>query len=44
MENLKNKIKEKLKCIPDDAKHLWENHKTVCIVGGVIVIIAIIII
>jgi len=44
MENLKNKIKEKLKCIPDDAKHLWKNHKTVCIVGGVIVIIAIIII
>jgi hypothetical protein len=44
MENFKNKIKEKLKCIPEDAKHLWENHKIICISAAIIVIIAIIII
>ena len=43
MENLKNKIKEKLKCIPDDAKHLWSNHKKVCVAVAVILVILIII-
>ena len=23
-----NKIKEKIKCLPDDAKHLWMFHKS----------------
>jgi len=43
MENFKNKIKEKLKCIPEDAKHLWENHKIMGISAAIIVFIAIII-
>ena len=25
------KIKSKLQCIPTDVKHLWTNHKKVCI-------------
>ena len=37
------KIKEKIKCLPDDAKHLWTNHKKVCIGIGVVIIILIII-
>ena len=44
MENFKNKIKEKLKCMPEDAKHLWTNHKIICISAAIIVVIAIIII
>jgi len=43
MENFKNKIKEKLKCIPEDAKHLWDNHKKVCVAVAVVVVVLIII-
>ena len=38
------KIKSKIQSIPTDAKHLWANHKKVCIIGGVIVVVLIIII
>ena len=41
--NKENKIKEKLKCMPEDAKHLWTNHKIICISAAIIVVIAIII-
>ena len=43
MENFKNKIKEKLKCMPEDAKHLLTNLKIICISAAMIVVIAIII-
>ena len=39
-----NKIKEKLKCLPDDAYHLWMFHRKACIGAGVAIVILIIII
>ena len=37
------KIKSKLQSIYTDAKHLWANHKKVCVSVAVIVVILIII-
>ena len=37
------KIKSKLQSIPTDAKHLWVNHKKVCIAVAVVVVVLIII-
>ena len=37
------KIKSKIQSIPTDAKHLWDNHKKVCIAVGVVVVVLIII-
>jgi len=39
-----NKIKEKLKCLPDDANHLWMFHRKACIGAGIAVVILILII
>ena len=39
-----DKIKEKIKCLPDDAKHLWMFHRKTCIAAGVVIVILIIII
>tara|TARA_R100001463_G_C3360641_1_gene202983 strand:- start:109 stop:234 length:126 start_codon:yes stop_codon:yes gene_type:complete len=39
-----NKIKEKIKCLPDDVKHLWKSHKKVCIGVGIAIIVLIVII
>ena len=37
------KIKSKLQSISTDAKHLWANHKKVCVAVAVIVVVLIII-
>jgi hypothetical protein len=37
------KIKSKIQSIPTDAKHLWDNHKKVCVAVVVVVVILIII-
>ena len=37
-------IKNKLKCLPDDARHLWMFHRKACLAASVALIILIIII
>ena len=37
------KIKSKLQSISTDAKHLWANHKKVCVAVAVVVVVLIII-
>ena len=37
------KIKLKIQSIPTDAKHLWDNHKKVCVAVVVVVVVLIII-
>ena len=37
------KIKSKIQSIRTDAKHLWSNHKNVCVAVAVILVILIII-
>ena len=37
------KIKSKIQSIPTDAKHLWDNHKKICVAVVVVVVVLIII-
>ena len=37
------KIKSKIQSMPTDAKHLWDNHKKVCVAVVVVVVVLIII-
>ena len=37
-----DKIKQKIKCLPDDARHLWMFHRKTCLAVAVAIVILII--
>ena len=38
-----DKIKQKIKCLPDDVRHLWMFHRKTCLAVAVAIVILIIV-